>query len=191
MLGARKTGILHRLINDQILPSIMVWMPLGDWKQWAKERPKWISGLMEDAFWAFVDQKWRDSLNVTAAEPAGWDQGADYRKGVEAARKGEQGRQAARWGPCGHGRAAPSRAPKKCKFAELVGCTGSHPPWLSKAFGDKAPKERDKIITDNKLCPFCLLHSLDEMCFSNNNKTNLSAWSLVAWCSTSSGCMRC
>ncbi len=75
MLGARKAGILHRSINDQTLPSVMVRMPLGDWKQWAKEKPMWIGSLMEDAFWAFVDLKWRDSLNVVVVEPAGWDQG--------------------------------------------------------------------------------------------------------------------
>jgi hypothetical protein len=34
------------------------------------------------------------------------------------------------------------KAPLKCKFAELTGCTGSHPPWLCKAFGDKTPEER-------------------------------------------------
>jgi hypothetical protein len=56
-------------------------------------------------------------------------------------------------------------------FAEVAGCTGSHPPWLCKAFGDKAPEERIKIITDNKLCPFCLLHNADEICFSKINKS--------------------
>jgi hypothetical protein len=66
---------------------------------------------------------------------------------------------------------APGKAPKKCKFAELTGCTGSHPPWLCKAFRDKTPEERTRIIVDNKLCPFCLLHSSDEMCYSKTNKT--------------------
>ncbi len=40
----------------------------------------------EDTFWAFVDQKWKDSLNVAAAEPAGWDQGTDHHKRAEAMR---------------------------------------------------------------------------------------------------------
>ncbi len=53
---------------------------------------------------------------------------------------------------------ATGRAPKKYKFPELAGCTGSHPSWLCKAFGDKTPEERNKIIVDNKLCLFCLLH---------------------------------
>jgi hypothetical protein len=42
---------------------------------------------------------------------------------------------------------------------------------VDKAFGDKAPEEeRKKIITNNKLCPFCLLHNADEICFSKINK---------------------
>jgi hypothetical protein len=61
-----------------------------------------------------------------------------------------------------HKKVASGRTPKKCKFAEQAGCTGSHPPWLCRAFGDKTPEERKKIIVDNKLCPFCLLHSSDE-----------------------------
>jgi hypothetical protein len=27
---------------------------------------------IEEAFWNFVDQKWRDALNVAAAEPPTW-----------------------------------------------------------------------------------------------------------------------
>jgi hypothetical protein len=65
-------------------------MPVRDWKQWARERPTWIGGPVKDAFWAFVDQKWRDSLNVAAEEPAGWDQGDEPLKGVKAMRRGEQ-----------------------------------------------------------------------------------------------------
>jgi hypothetical protein len=70
MMVARRARILHRLVNDQTLPSIMARMPLGDWKQWAKERPKWIQENLERAFWKFMDQKWNVSLNVAAAEPA-------------------------------------------------------------------------------------------------------------------------
>jgi hypothetical protein len=87
MLGARKACILHRLINDQTLPGIMAWMPVVDWKQWARERPAWISGPVEDAFWTFVDQKWRDSLNVAAAEPARWDQGSEHQALTDAKEK--------------------------------------------------------------------------------------------------------
>jgi hypothetical protein len=76
MMGARKVGLLHRLINDQTLPGILVKMPANDWRQWARERPLWIGSVIEEAFWTFVDQKWRDALNVAAAEPAGWSIGS-------------------------------------------------------------------------------------------------------------------
>jgi hypothetical protein len=45
-----------------------------------------------------------------------------------------------------------------------MGCTGTHPPWLCKAFGKLPAKEREKLIVDNKLCPFCLLHDKDKPC---------------------------
>ncbi len=76
MMGARKVGLLHQLINDQTLPGILTKMPANDWRQWAKERPLWIRGAVEEAFWIFVDQKWRDALNVATAEPAGWNAGS-------------------------------------------------------------------------------------------------------------------
>jgi hypothetical protein len=32
--------------------------------------------VTEEAFWNFVDQKWRDALNVAAAEPPAWRTGS-------------------------------------------------------------------------------------------------------------------
>jgi hypothetical protein len=51
MVGARRAGLLHRPINDQTLPSmsIMAQLPLNDWKQWAREGPSWVGGIVEDA----------------------------------------------------------------------------------------------------------------------------------------------
>ncbi len=147
MMGARKAGLLHRLINDLTLPSIMELMPLSDWNQWAKERPVWAGGMVEDAFWNFVDQKWMDFLNVSAAEPASWDQGAEYRGGPEGPKRGKGERTAAKKGPSAGG----DRLPRKCKFAELTGCSGSHPSWLCKVFGKKTPEDRSRIIADNML----------------------------------------
>ncbi len=69
MMGAKKAGLQHRLINDQTLPGILARMPANDWRQWAKEKPIWLGNVMEEAFWTFVDQKWRDALNVAVAEP--------------------------------------------------------------------------------------------------------------------------
>ncbi len=68
-MGARKAGLLGRLINDQTLPGILARMLPTDWRQWAKERPNWMREATEEAFWNFVDQTGRDALNVAAAEP--------------------------------------------------------------------------------------------------------------------------
>jgi hypothetical protein len=51
-----------------------------------------------------------------------------------------------------------------CVFKDVMGCTGAHPPWLCKVFGKLPAKEREKLIVDNKLCPFCLLHDKDKPC---------------------------
>jgi hypothetical protein len=51
-----------------------------------------------------------------------------------------------------------------CVFKDVMGCTGAHPPWLCKVFGKLPAREREKLITDNKLCPFCLLHDKDKTC---------------------------
>ncbi len=50
MMGARKAGLLNRLINDQTLPGILAKMPPADWRQWAKERPAWMREAIEEAF---------------------------------------------------------------------------------------------------------------------------------------------
>jgi hypothetical protein len=65
-----------------MLPRRMAMMPLGGWKQWAKERPQWIHENLEEAFWKFVDQKWRDSLNVAASEPASAEYGTDFKRSI-------------------------------------------------------------------------------------------------------------
>jgi hypothetical protein len=149
-------------------------MPLNDWKQWAKERPVCVCGVVEDAFWAFMDQKWKDSLNVAAAEPAGWDQGANYWRGLEGAKKGEGERQVATKGPLagvhvaavGDSQAVPGRTPRSVKFTELAGCTGSHPHGCAKLLGTRPLKRGTKSLWTTS----CLLHSSDEVCFSRTNK---------------------
>jgi hypothetical protein len=87
-MGARKAGLLHRLVNDQTLPSILAKMPPNDWRQWARERPTWMREAIEEAFWSFMDMKWRDTLNMAAAEPAGWGTGGGRGATHEGERKG-------------------------------------------------------------------------------------------------------
>jgi hypothetical protein len=121
-----------------------------------------------------VDQKWRDALNVAAAEPTGWGQGSGTGRELGAAKKEDPGRSEARKlavvrihvAVAAEEQGPPGRLPKKSKFAEVLGSSGLHPPWRCGAFGDKKPEERAKIIEDNKLCTFCLLHDKREVCYS-------------------------
>jgi hypothetical protein len=53
---------------------------------------------------------------------------------------------------------------RTCVFKDIMGCPGMHPPWLCKVFGGLPAGEREKIIRDNQLCPFCLLHDKDKPC---------------------------
>jgi hypothetical protein len=39
-------------------------MASSNWKQWVKERLSCAQGDVGEAFWRFVDHKWKDSLNV-------------------------------------------------------------------------------------------------------------------------------
>jgi hypothetical protein len=47
MTGARKAGLLGRLVNDQTRPGILARMPPADWRQWARERPNWMREATE------------------------------------------------------------------------------------------------------------------------------------------------
>ncbi len=42
---------------------------------------------IEEAFWNFVDQKWRDALNVAAAEPPAWGTGGGGRAAPQDGKK--------------------------------------------------------------------------------------------------------
>ncbi len=165
MMGARKAGLLHRLINDQTLPSIFVKMPANDWRQWAKERPTWMREAIEEAFWGFVDQKWRDALNVAAAEPAGWVTGSGRAAAHDSDKRGPA-EAAKRLAHAAIHVAAAEEKPqqngeegRRCIFADVLGCTGRYPPWKCGRFGNMRAKEREKIIEDNRLGAFCLLHN--------------------------------
>ncbi len=96
MMGARKAGMLGRLINDQTLSNILTRMPPMDWRQWARERPNWIRETTEEAFWNFVDQKWKDAINVAAAEPPAWGTGSGARVSFQDGGKKEPAKPAGR-----------------------------------------------------------------------------------------------
>jgi hypothetical protein len=170
MMGAKKAGLLGRLINDQTLPGILARMPPMDWRQWARERPNWMREATEEAFWNFVDQKWRDALNVAAAEPPAWGTGAGGKIAFQDVGRKEAAKLAKAGAAAVHVAGADGRHPRQgdggrvCVFKDVMGCMGAHPPWLCKVFGKLPAKEREKLITDNKLCPFCLLDDKDKPC---------------------------
>ncbi len=171
MMGARKAGLLNRLINDQTLPGILAKMPPADWCQWAKERPAWMREAIEKAFWNFVDQKWRDALNVAAAELPTWGAGSGGRPTPQEGGKKGGAAEATKLakaavqvtGVDGEQRRQGDGG-RMCVFKEVMGCPGTHPPWHCKVFGKLPAREREKIIKDNRLCPFCLLHDKDRPC---------------------------
>jgi hypothetical protein len=61
-------------------------------------------------------------------------------------------------------RAEHGEGKRACIFKEVMGCAGTHPPWFCRAFGKLPAREREKLIVDNKLCPFCLLHDKEKPC---------------------------
>jgi hypothetical protein len=63
---------------------------------------------------------------------------------------------------------------RTCIFKEVMGCTGSHPPWFCRAFGKLPAREREKLIVDNKLCPFCLLHDKEKPCMAKQKQASLA-----------------
>ncbi len=158
MMGARKARLLHRLVNDQTLPSILAKMPPNDWRQWAKERPTWMREAREEAFWSFVDQKCRDALNVAAAGPAGWGTGGGKgaahegdRRGAAEAKKLAQAAVHVTGADGKHQRQGDSG--RRCIFADVMGCSGLYPPWHCKLFGNIRAKEMEQIIEDNGSAP--------------------------------------
>ncbi len=180
MMGARKAGLLNRLFNDQMLPSILAKMPPTDWRQWAKERPVWMREAIEEAFWNFVDQKWRDALNIAAAEPLAWGAGAGGRAAPqdsvrkEAAKASKAGAAAVHVAGVDGKRPRQGDSGRTCVFKDVTGCTAAHPPWLCKVFGKLPAGEREKLITDNPLCLFCLLHDKDKPCGAKSRPVSVA-----------------
>jgi hypothetical protein len=153
MMGARKAGLLRHLINDQTLPAILAKMPPTDWCQWAKERPVWMRESIEEAFWSFVDQKWRDALNIAAAEPSTWGTGSGGRVNLQDGRK-ETARQAKAGAAAVHvtgingKRNRQGDGSRTCVFKDVMGCSGAHPHVVLQGVWEAACKGEGKA--DNR-----------------------------------------
>jgi hypothetical protein len=59
-----------------------------------------------------------------------------------------------------------------------MGGTAAHPPWLCKVFGKLPAGEREKLIMDNRLCPFCLLHDKDKPCGAKQRPVSVACAAL-------------
>jgi hypothetical protein len=83
---ARKGNLMRKLINEQRLHGNMNCMLLADTVgcSWQKRCYSWVQEDVEEAFWWFVDQNWKDSLNVASADFIG------NRAGLEASLEARQ-----------------------------------------------------------------------------------------------------
>ncbi len=109
-------------------------MPASDWRQRARERPIWIGNVVEEAFWAFVDQKWKDALNVAAAEPAGLGLGGGGVRPLGADKKGQAEAKKLSMAAI-HVATTEDKLPqpggeaKRCTFADVLRCPRQHALW--------------------------------------------------------------
>jgi hypothetical protein len=56
-------------------------------------------------------------------------------------------------------------------FTGVLGCPRQRAPWKCGAFGSIRAEERAKIIEDNRLCAFCLLHDRAVPCRTRENRS--------------------
>ncbi len=96
----------------------------------------------EEAFWNFVDQKWRDALNVAAADPPAWGAGGGGRITFQDSGKKEAAKLAKAGAAAVHVMGADGRRPRQgdggrvCVFKGVMGCTGTHPHGSAKRLGN-------------------------------------------------------
>ncbi len=69
---------------------------------------------------------------------------------------------------------------KKCHFADILSCLGSHSSLRCKIFAKLPPEERDQISLDNEMCSFYLLHRKDDVCHRRARTGNWRSKSLNA-----------
>jgi hypothetical protein len=179
--GARSIGRQSLLINDQTVPQIMGKMPYADWKEWATKRPEWMREDMGLTFEKFVERKWKDALNVAAAEPQPW--GSEREKAVTAKAATEKA-------PQGHkgtnkmtgivnvvNQQPPHRALsptweasnwtwRKCRAQAQIGCDGNHVVLQCARLRKLGLSERRWVLERSGLCMYCLKHAAELECYS-------------------------
>jgi hypothetical protein len=138
----------------------------------------WMREAIEEAFWNFVDQKWRNALNVAAAEPPSWSSGSGKGAPQEGEKRGgmaevkKLAKASVHVTSLDRKRHRQGDSGRRCMFTDVMGCQGTHPPWHCKVFGKLPASERERIIEDNQLCPFCLLHDKAKPCGAKQRSVN-------------------
>jgi hypothetical protein len=107
---------------------------------------------------------------VAAAEPPAWGAGGGGRIAPQDNAKKEAAKLATAGAAAVHVTGADGKRPRQgdsgraCLFKDVMGCMTAHPPWLCKVFGRLPAGKRERLIKDNRLCPFCLRHNKDKPC---------------------------
>jgi hypothetical protein len=144
-----------------------------DWNQWATSRPEWVRDEIEEAFERFEEQKWKDGLNVAAAELFSWE-AKGTRPGRPAVEK-QAGNPKKPWGKgTNTGVAAVEAAPggnrkRKCHFFQSLGCKKGHPAFMCDLLKGPGQKVKSKVLEDSGLCLFCMRHTVE--CFSKGTRS--------------------
>jgi hypothetical protein len=153
-------------------------MPHVDWKGWATRRPDWMGQDVTTAFKTFIERKWLDTLNITAAEPTPWrgdgeraaigpwapDKAASGGKGtlkvtgaVNVIEQRESPRSPSPLWDLSFGR--------KCRARNLIGCNGDHVMLQCEKLMSLGLAERKEVLEKSGLCMFCLKHSAELECY--------------------------
>jgi hypothetical protein len=93
-----------------------------------------MRGAIEEAFWSFIDQKWRDALNVAVAEPPSWCSGSGRSAPQDGGKKGGAAEAAKLAKAAVHVTAVDGKRHRQgdggrvCVFKDMMGCQGTYPP---------------------------------------------------------------
>ncbi len=178
--GARSIGRLDLLVNDQMVPRIMGKIPYTDWREWATKRPEWVREDLGTAFERFVERKWKDALNVAAAEPLPWEpEGPKKEKMTSSKAVAEKAPQGQRGVTKTVGAAnvvtqQPIWGHRKCRVQEQTGCEGDHLVLRCGKLRKLSLSERRRALEASGLCMFCLRHPTDAECFDQGGRTKPS-----------------
>ncbi len=128
------------------------------------------------AFEGFMEQKWRDALNVAAAEPQAWEtEGPKRDKAVSNRATGEKAAQGQKGAVKTVGAAKvitqhPAWGHRKCRVQEQTGCEGDHLVLKCGKLRELSLCDRRKVLEASGLCMFCLRHPANVECFDQGGR---------------------